>query len=68
MKHLAAYVHPGAYYIPVDNADCLAFRDKEHIILLLFNPLETENTIKIRVNSLDYSIPLPAGSFNTLIL
>ena len=68
MKHLAAYVHPGAYYIPVDNPDCMAFKDKEHTILLLFNPLEKDNTLKIRVNSMDYSIPLPAGSFNTLIL
>jgi hypothetical protein len=68
MKHLAAYVSPGAYYLPVDNLNCLAFRDKEHTILFLFNPLEKENAIKIRNNSMDYSIPLPAGSFNTLIL
>jgi glucosylceramidase len=68
MKHLAAYVSPGAYYLPVDNPNCLAFRDKEHTILLLFNPLEQENTIKIRINSMDYAIPLPAGSINTLIL
>ncbi len=68
MKHLAAYVSPGAYYLPVDNPNCLAFRDKEQTILLLFNPLEKENVIKIRIHSMDYAIPLPAGSFNTLIL
>jgi glucosylceramidase len=68
MKHLAAYVGPGAYYIPVDNPNCLAFRDKNHTILILFNPLETENTIRIRINSMEFAIPLPAGSFNTLIL
>jgi len=68
MKHLAAYVSPGAYYLPVENPDCLAFRDKEQTILLLFNPLEKENVIKIRIHSKDYAVPLPAGSFNTLIL
>jgi glucosylceramidase len=68
MKHLSAFVGPGAHYLPVDNPNCLAFIYKEHIILLLFNPLDTENTIRIRMNSLDYAIPLPAGSFNTLIL
>jgi glucosylceramidase len=68
MKHLAACVKPGAYYLPVDNPNCLAFRDKEHTILLLFNPFEKENTIRIRINSMDYAIPLPASSFNTLIL
>ncbi len=68
MKHLAAYVNKGAHYVPVDNPNCLAFREKEHIVLILFNPLETDNTVKIRVNLKDYTIPLPAGSFNTLIL
>jgi glucosylceramidase len=68
MKHLAAFVGPGAHYLPVDNPNCLAFKNKGKTILLLFNPLETENTIRIRFNSLDYAIPLPAGSFNTLIL
>lgn len=68
MKHLAAFVNPGTYYLPIDNPNCLAFRDKKHTILLLFNPLDKENTIKIRINSMDYAIPLPAGSFNTLIL
>jgi glucosylceramidase len=68
MKHLAAYVSPGDYYLPVDNPNCLAFRNKERTILILFNPLETEKTMKIRIKGMDYNIPLPAGSFNTLIL
>jgi glucosylceramidase len=68
MKHLSAFVSPGARYLPVDNTNCLVFLDKEHTILILFNPLENENTVKIRIHSMDYSIPLPANSFNTLIL
>jgi glucosylceramidase len=68
MKHLSAYVGPGARYIPADNPHCLAFLDKGHIVLLLFNPEETEKTVSIRFNMLDYAIPLPAGSINTLIL
>jgi glucosylceramidase len=68
MKHLAACVSPGARYVPVDNPNYLVFKDKEHTVFILSNPLETENTITIRIKSMDYTIPLPASSFNTLIL
>jgi glucosylceramidase len=68
MKHLAAYVGKEAYYLPVDYPNCLAFKERHHIVLLLFNPLDQENEVRVRIHSRDYIIPLPAGSFNTLIL
>jgi glucosylceramidase len=68
MKHLAAYVKPGARYLRTGNPNCLAFKDKKHTILVLFNPLETISTLRIRINSGDYLVPLPAGSFSTLIM
>jgi len=68
MKHLSGYVSPGARYIPVDNENCLAFKNKGHIVLILFNSIDQEKEVTVRFNSLDYTIPLPAVSINTLIL
>jgi glucosylceramidase len=68
MKHLARYVSPGSRYIQVDNDNCLAFMNKGKVIVIIYNSVEKNRKVRIRVNSSDYVVNLSAHSFNTLIL
>jgi glucosylceramidase len=67
MKHVAAFVMPGARYIPVENQNCLAFMENDHIIAILNNPLSRDHKITVQINGLAFAVTLPASSFNTLV-
>ena len=68
MKHLAAYVSPGARFIPTEGTNCLAFSDKGKIVLLVYNFAEQEKKTTIQLNKELLEVTLPPKSFNTVIL
>ncbi len=67
MKHLSAYVSPGATYVESNSADAMVFLDHAHTVILVHNSGKEKN-LRIRVNGMDYMVPVPADSFNTVVL
>lgn len=68
MRLLSGYVSPGARFVPVEAANCLAFTDHGKTILLVYNPDKREKTTRIQINGENLEVVLPATSFNAVVL
>lgn len=66
MKHLSAFVDPGAQYLETDkkNENILAFKNRDSVIIFYYNPGESKETTFTADNQ-SFTFNLPATSFNT---
>jgi glucosylceramidase len=69
MKHLSAYIEPGAKKLALENdhPNCLAFKNDDSIIVFYYNNHETRD-ITFRIDDQSFVVTLPAESFNTFKL
>lgn len=70
MKHLGHFVKPGSVRLPTEGwNDALAFRDPDgKVVIIIYNSLEAEKIINVRVNNSSFSGLLKAKSFNTFVI
>ena len=73
MRHLSAYVKPGARHVPVDSFlgfdDQLAFRNPDgSLVLIASNAQAQAQQVRYGVGGKVLTLDLPADSFNTLVL
>lgn len=66
MKHLSAFVQPGAKYLPVEKGgeNVLAFRNPDSVILLCYNPDDAKE-MTFQVDDQLFTVKLASRSFNT---
>jgi glucosylceramidase len=67
MKHLSAFVDPGDRYVETSANDCMVFTGNGKTVIVLHNAGEARD-FRIRVDATDYLVPIPAASFNTLVI
>ena len=66
MKHLSAFVKPGAQYLVVEKGgeNIMAFRNTESIVIVCYNPGDSKEST-FQVDDQSFTIHLAAKSFNT---
>lgn len=71
LKHLSHFVKPGAKKLDVegDYKDLLAFVNPDKsIVVMIFNQVQAEVSVSIKINDKVYSPKLAANSINTLVI
>lgn len=73
MRHLSAYVKPGARAIPVDSFlgfdDQIAFRNPDgSLVLIANNALGQKQKVRYAIGAKALTLELPADSLNTIVL
>jgi glucosylceramidase len=64
MKHLSYFVEPGAYRIATSGENCLAFRNRGSIVVIIYNPSgRTEKSFM--VDKIGFKAELAEKSFNS---
>jgi glucosylceramidase len=64
MKHLSYFVESGAYKIETSDENCLAFRNHDSIVLIIYNPSgRTEKSFK--TDKIEFQAELAEKSFNS---
>ncbi len=66
MKHLSAFVNPGAHYLETDkaNENILAFKNRDSVIIFNYNPGESKEAT-FTLDDQSFTVNLAAKSFNT---
>ena len=66
MKHLSAFVEPGAKYLSIEkgNENILAFKNTGSVIVLCYNPGDAKE-VAFQVNDQLFTVQMAAKSFNT---
>ena len=71
IKHASHYVLPGAKYIKLGGtyADAMAFVNTDgSVVVLAANQTEEPQKVSIKLNGKAYTIVLPVGSLNTMVI
>lgn len=71
LKHVSHFVKPGAYRLQTRGTfdNLLAFINPDQsVVLVLQNETDRPKTIRLAIDSRELAIPLPADSFNTVVV
>ncbi|MEQ5806837.1 glycoside hydrolase family 30 protein [Alteromonas sp. NFXS44] len=73
MRHLSSFVKPGATYIPATSftgyENQLAFKNPDgSLVLVIQNEMAEPLTVKVSLGEKLMTIPMPADSFNTIVV
>ncbi|MEO0573017.1 MAG: hypothetical protein AAF039_15015 [Bacteroidota bacterium] len=68
MKHFSNHIKPGARKVKTSNQDVLAFKDRDAIVIIYYNPEERKVIQKFKLGEKVFQLELNGNSFNTITL